>query len=897
MLNGKKVIGVCVSKIHSVLLTEYVNALYKGALKRGYKLVVFNSTVDFYNNDRSESGSKGIFDIINYDIVDALVICGIYFYDNELLNKIIDKAKAHNIPTVLVKAESGKCISMLDDYRESFKTLINHVINEHNAKSTFFIAGLRENDKDSEIRIQCYKEVLAENGLAFSEDMIDYGDYWDYPTRKVVKRLLESGEKLPDAIICANDYMAFAVCDELEGAGYRVPDDIIVTGFDGVPESELSTPSLTTCAEDVTTNAEAIYDALESGNETGLIRGAYKPVYRRSCGCPAEGIPNRVTAIEQFNIMHDNYAHDEYINKSLDQMISVRDISEFLIMLPQWIMNNSFICINGGFITGLSSSMDFISETIADSVDIYESAYRRESRKMYSIKTSELIPDADEWVNDNTMYVFSPISINEDLFGYYALKTENIESVVYQMNRDLKAISISFNSIVSYYRQSIMLLGLKNAALIDHVTGLPNIKGLKQWFEEFTDNPENHKKSVTVSVYIIHDYRNIYERFGYNESERIIRVVTDALKDANKENCYVARSSENEFIVINYFDDPNDMSGVIDASVKVFYDELNRFREKSKYFFEVNAGCTELQPGWYGDLESLIKIAIREMYLNRLAASENNSDNQQGNESEQNIKSFELLIEKGLYDYHFQPIIDVKTAKICAYEALMRPDKSINMSPSEVVKTAAKCGRLYDVEKATMFSVLGILRERTAEFGDKKVFINSLPGYFLNRQDYDRFISSYSDLFGNLVIEITEESTASDNELSNIKNMIDGNTPVAIDDYGTGHSNIVNLLRYKPHIIKVDRFLITNIENDKNKQMFFRSTVEFAAMNNIYVLAEGVETSEELKCVISLGADLIQGFYTGRPNHDLLKELPEDISEEILMAVSERDKKEKRKKR
>ena len=361
--------------------------------------------------------------------------------------------------------------------------------------------------------------------------------------------------------------------------------------------------------------------------------------------------------------------------------------------------------------------------------------------------------------------------------------------------------------------------------------------------------------------------------------------MAELLKQANRKNCFLARSSESEFVVFNYFEKQEDISPVINTSVRTFYDALDEYRKKQDYFFEVNAGCTELHAGWHGELDALIKMAIKEMYLNRMAAEAGEKAQEQPPSTDDKLRSFELLIEKNMFAYHFQPIVDVQSGEIYAYEALMRPDKALNMTPYDVIITARDHGRQYDVEKLTMFNVLRVMRKDLTSFAGRKVFVNSLPGYFLNKKDYGRFIDMYSDLLGQLVIEITEESTASDVELKTIKQMINGDTPIAIDDYGTGHSNIVNLLRYEPKIIKVDRYLITNIQNDSNKQMFFRSTVEFAAMNNILVLAEGVETSEELRCVISLGADLIQGYYTGRPAAEPLKELPADIAEEIRQAA------------
>ena len=884
MLNGKKILGVCVTRIHSILSTEYVKSLFEAASARGWKLIVFSSPADFTDNDRSEQGAKSIYDIINYDIIDALVICGTFFGDRELLNRIIDRAAEHNTPTVLLKAESDKCSCVIDDYSESFRQLLDHVISVHGAKDTFFIAGRSENDRDSVIRVSCYREVLESRGLTFSEDMVGYGEYWELPARGVIKRLLEKRSRPPQAVFCANDHMAFAVCEELEKQGWRVPEDVIVTGFDGVPEAELFSPALTTCAEDTAALADIVFDAIESGERRARYTSVFKPVYSASCGCTSCKCFARERALKLFRALRDTASHEDYIHEQLDKMLAIRDLSEFLFTLPQWLLGRSYACINYDLGVKLEGR-EFVSDHISDTLDVIESVYRREPKNVLPMPLSQLIPDAEGWLERNTMYVLSPVSSSEDVYGYLAAETDDIAAAAHKINRTLKAVDISFGAIVSYYRQSIMLLGLKNASVTDYLTGLPNMQGLKQWFSVFAGYEKNHSRPVTVSVYNIYQYRQIYESYGFNESEVVVRTVAELLKQANRKNCFLARSSESEFVVFNYFEKQEDISPVINTSVRTFYDALDEYRKKQDYFFEVNAGCTELHAGWHGELDALIKMAIKEMYLNRMAAEAGEKAQEQPPSTDDKLRSFELLIEKNMFAYHFQPIVDVQSGEIYAYEALMRPDKALNMTPYDVIITARDHGRQYDVEKLTMFNVLRVMRKDLTSFAGRKVFVNSLPGYFLNKKDYGRFIDMYSDLLGQLVIEITEESTASDVELKTIKQMINGDTPIAIDDYGTGHSNIVNLLRYEPKIIKVDRYLITNIQNDSNKQMFFRSTVEFAAMNNILVLAEGVETSEELRCVISLGADLIQGYYTGRPAAEPLKELPADIAEEIRQAA------------
>jgi len=190
------------------------------------------------------------------------------------------------------------------------------------------------------------------------------------------------------------------------------------------------------------------------------------------------------------------------------------------------------------------------------------------------------------------------------------------------------------------------------------------------------------------------------------------------------------------------------------------------------------------------------------------------------------------------------------------------------------------------VEKATIFNVMERFSNDFDKFSGRKVFINSIPGHFLNETDNQIVSDKYSDYMKYVVFEITEQNSVSDEELAAIKRV--GNTMannhIAIDDYGTGHSNIVNLMRYTPQIIKIDRFLISGIHRDVNKQMFVRSTIEFARLNKIQVLAEGVETSEELRMVIELGVDYVQGYYTARPAAEPLANIAEEVRNEIKKA-------------
>lgn len=244
------------------------------------------------------------------------------------------------------------------------------------------------------------------------------------------------------------------------------------------------------------------------------------------------------------------------------------------------------------------------------------------------------------------------------------------------------------------------------------------------------------------------------------------------------------------------------------------------------------------------------------------------------------------VINQNRFTYAFQPIINAVNGEVYGYEALMRAEYEGNpISPLQILGYATKHNRLYDIEKATLFNVLERYEKCLFEFKDKKLFVNSIPGFLLKHEDYEVIKERYGQYFKNIIVEVTENTEFSGNELDSLlsRSAEDG-FGVAIDDYGTGYSNTASLLKYLPDCVKIDRLLISDINEDAKKQHFVKGLVEFAHGNGFKALAEGVETPAELKTVIDMGVDLIQGFYTARPSFEILEAIDLDVQNEIVNA-------------
>ena len=252
------------------------------------------------------------------------------------------------------------------------------------------------------------------------------------------------------------------------------------------------------------------------------------------------------------------------------------------------------------------------------------------------------------------------------------------------------------------------------------------------------------------------------------------------------------------------------------------------------------------------------------------------------------LEQVDRLINDNSFQYHYQPIISTADGSVFSYEALMRPAGLPMLSPYHILKYAALTGRLNDIEKATFMNVLSVVDNNRDFFHDRLVFINSIPNIELDPDEIEKVDMLLARNSDRVIVEMTEQAVPDEEKLQLIKERYNRlNVRIAIDDYGTGYSNIKNLLDYMPNFVKIDRSLLSNIHNSSKKRHFVRDIVEFCHDNGIMALAEGVETSEELRAVILLNVDLIQGFYTAKPSPIPIDTIDEDVRQEILRCRSE----------
>ena len=339
---------------------------------------------------------------------------------------------------------------------------------------------------------------------------------------------------------------------------------------------------------------------------------------------------------------------------------------------------------------------------------------------------------------------------------------------------------------------------------------------------------------------------------------------------------------------------PDDMNTV--ALINEYMDKIKTISTREKLralnveysmLFEKDTGEKDidlLKPKVYSLVSEL--IVLREERGNKKKRGSTELSETEHSE----IYQVQKLLDFNLFTYHFQPIVRADNGEIYSYEALMRARDMQGITPFHILKYAEMTDRLGEIERYTFLNVLHYIREHGELFNDRPVFINSMPNVHIDPVSSGEIGELLELLADKVVVEMTENSEYNDAELNDIKEKYRGlNIRIAIDDYGTGYSNISNLLRYTPNYVKIDRSLLSGIQNNPNKKHFVREIIDFCHDNGILALAEGVENSEELRTVILLGADLIQGFYVARPTPEVITAIPYELRAEIRTHREERE--------
>ncbi len=908
----RKKIALLVAQADEYYQAQFIEGFISRAFEHDSDVLVFGSYLKYQNNMGREVGETSIFSLVPYEQFDAIAVMADTLQSPGLSDSIEEIIHMRcNCPVVFIDKESKYFPSIYPNHYGAVKHLIDHLIEDHGYTDIAYLTGKAWHHYSKQ-RLQAFMDSMSEHGLTVGRDRVFYGDFWYTSGESLGERLIKKGGKMPQAIACANDCMAIGLCKALEEGGVRVPEDVAVAGYDSTEEGRYSPKPVTSLkipARSMGSYAIDMLFDLMNGKETAPFEELGEFFCGRTCGCPESKVQyeTKLRKIWDTDTSHNSVFSS--FNHLDEDMIIQNDFDDLMKTTFSYVFQirefESFsICLNDEWrkkAKALSGSIED-SRISPERLSDKDRFYAKKMMHVIACRPENLGADrvSDDVFFDRDVLIprlhsermkpeaffFTPLHFEESTFGYAVLSYTEPRSYKRSYRFWLHSIMRGLENFRRYDELITINKKLESSLVRDPLTGMYNYNGFLQQTEDIiVMNPLREDEKIGVLAIDIKNLSKINNDDGRIAGDNAIINVGRFLGEVFKHG-RIYCIGNGEMIALEVMNEKEDALNHLEDRVKELYGKIEEYNcslDEGARKLEVYYGTSDGMPRTKADYERLVSVAVSRKNGQKLNFQKMNADGFDESQIEE-AKVVNDILDKNKINYHFQPIVNARTGDIYAYEALMRVDTVPYVQPMLVIKYASFFNRLYDIEFATFNNVLNYVIDNAPKFKpDSKIFINSIPGQRLKKDDMKSIYEKAKNLAGRLVVEFTEQSEMDDRELAEMKKEYQSfGFETAVDDYGTGYSNVSNLLRYMPNYVKIDRALLANIQESPQKQHFVKDIIEFSHDNNILALAEGVETTEEIETVINLGVDLIQGYYTARPSEKIIAEIAPEIKSEIV---------------
>ncbi|MEJ0231842.1 EAL domain-containing protein [Klebsiella michiganensis] len=469
----------------------------------------------------------------------------------------------------------------------------------------------------------------------------------------------------------------------------------------------------------------------------------------------------------------------------------------------------------------------------------------------------------------NLYYIYSAISI------LLIVLCITLGLLMLKQNNTLRRAHVRMKLLATDLQASKEKLQVQNRRLQydayhDSLTGMPNRLSFWQRLQEVVNQVRPYNGSAVVMLFDLDNFKDVNDTQGHDAGDKLLQDLASRLSFFRKTSETLYRLGGDEFALVSH-DLTEEMAL---ERAKVIREKISQPYQIYDSLIQIGACIGIVISDGESRTDYLYKCADLALYEAKKEGSGNVQVFRPGLlQRQQENKSFEddlmQALNKGEFRVYYQPIADTMNGEIYGYEALVRWFHPLRGSvpPTEFIPVAEKIGLINQLGEW----VLRTACEAAASWSSPlKVSVNVSPVQLMNSSLTDTVVTILRttglDPY-RLDLEITESDVFNENtrSLEILSQLRELGVQISIDDFGTGYSSLSRLSYFPFDKIKIDRSFVINIPDQKDDLDIVRLIISMGKSLHMRIVAEGVETEEQLESLRKLGCDLVQGYLIGKP--------------------------------
>ena len=561
-----------------------------------------------------------IFTLPDMDDFDGIVLLGNSYNLTEETEYFKEKIKQVKCPVVCVESEFENVPSVFTDNYAGMWELADHLVKVHGVREILFVGGPEEH-LDCAERLRAVLDVAQENGFDVPAENIKFADWGMTMAMDIVLEWLNENKRLPQAIVCANDVMAFGVANRLKDMGYRIPEDTIVTGYDYLVQMKEFHPILASVSHEWGSMGKKtirmLVDMMQ-GKQVGSALLSTRFVPNESCGCCAD--KNSLYQGDTYFNLRDSIildAHFRNIYLYIRKNETKEELSDSLSNLFEREHDiegeNFMLCLDPEFFRIEEDDTNLKTEGYTETVAVVGAVKDGQKAPHKMMDKKDAIFALANAKDTAGVYMYAPVYNDDKTYGF-AVLTGDLEIL---RNNRLYIWTRHMNQYLEQVRRNIMIVDLTkrltNLSVMDALTGVYNRAGCEQITYPMLKEWKEKGGLGVIFLIDIDKMKSINDQSGHANGDLALRTVASVLRAEMPRDWVVSRFGGDEFLVGGrVIDGEIDIEGICQAVQESLAKEVEK--QGIEFHLTVSVGGVPIRPEAEFDIEKYLQMADEAMY-------------------------------------------------------------------------------------------------------------------------------------------------------------------------------------------------------------------------------------------------------------------------------------------